>query len=96
MRVAKCFRILGTIIVIMVIFMCIPFVVPKVIGVNVYEVVTSSMAPELPVGSVVYVQTCKADEVKVGDIISFYVGTDEENIISRLYESQRSRFGPVS
>ena len=82
MRVAKCFRILGTIIVIMVIFMCIPFVVPKVIGVNVYEVVTSSMAPELPVGSVVYVQTCKADEVKVGDIISFYVGTDEENIIS--------------
>ena len=82
MRVAKCFRILGTIIVIMVIFMCIPFVVPKVIGVNVYEVVTSSMAPELPVGSVVYVQTCKADEVLVGDIISFYVGTDEENIIS--------------
>ena len=82
MRVAKCFRILGTIIVIMVIFMCIPFVVPKVIGVNAYEVVTSSMAPELPVGSVVYVQTCKADEVKVGDIISFYVGTDEENIIS--------------
>lgn len=82
MRVAKCFRILGTIIVIMVIFMCIPFVVPKVIGVNVYEVVTSSMAPELPVGSVVYVQACKADEVKVGDIISFYVGTDEENIIS--------------
>ena len=82
MRVAKCFRILGIIIVIMVIFLCIPFVVPNVIGVNVYEVVTSSMAPELPVGSVVYVQTCKADEVKVGDIISFYVGTDEENIIS--------------
>ena len=82
MRVAKCFRILGIIIVIMVIILCIPFVVPKVIGVNVYEVVTSSMAPELPVGSVVYVQTCKADEVKVGDIISFYVGTDEENIIS--------------
>ena len=82
MKIAKCFRTVGTILIIIVILLCVPLVLPKMLGYQVCEVVTGSMEPELQVGSVVYIQKCDANQIKVGDIISFYVGIDEENIIS--------------
>lgn len=82
MKIAKCFRTVGTILIIIVILLCVPLVLPKMLGYQVCEVVTGSMEPELQVGSVVYIEKCDANQIKVGDIISFYVGIDEENIIS--------------
>jgi signal peptidase len=45
---------------------------PKVLGARPFVVLTGSMAPALPVGSVALVRPVQADQVRVGDILTFY------------------------
>ena len=62
---------LGTIILVLVIISAVPVAVPRLFGYNVYSVVSGSMAPALPVGSILYVEPVPPEEVEVGDIIAF-------------------------
>lgn len=41
-------------------------------GIKPYSVLTGSMEPTYPVGSVVYIKNINAENLKVGDAISFY------------------------
>lgn len=45
---------------------------PNFFGYSMFRVLTGSMEPELPVGSMVIVKRVGAEEVKVGDIITFF------------------------
>ena len=49
-------NILGTLILFSVILLCIPVTLPKLFGYQIYDVVSGSMEPEIPVDSVVYVK----------------------------------------
>lgn len=46
--------------------------VPNVFGVSVLQVKTGSMIPEYQIGTVVVAKKVDANELKVGDVISFY------------------------
>lgn len=43
----------------------------RLFGVQVYSVISGSMEPEYPVGSLIYVKDVKPSEVQVGDVITF-------------------------
>ncbi|MDO5141280.1 MAG: signal peptidase I [Eubacteriales bacterium] len=45
---------------------------PSFAGYSLFTVMTGSMEPELPVGSLVAVKKCEPSEINAGDIISFY------------------------
>ncbi len=45
--------------------------VPGIIGLQEYEVVTGSMEPELPVGSLIFVKSIDYHQLEKGDIIAF-------------------------
>lgn len=45
---------------------------PNFFGYSMFRVLTGSMEPELPVGSMVIVKRVGAEEVKIGDIITFF------------------------
>ena len=45
---------------------------PSFAGYSLFTVMTGSMEPELPVGSLVIVKNCDPSEISEGDIISFY------------------------
>lgn len=62
---------LGTLILVGVIAAFLPLTVPKLMGYEIYEVVSGSMEPEIPVGSVLYVKAAEPEEVEAGDIIAF-------------------------
>ena len=49
---------------------------PKLFGFREYNVVSGSMTPEYPVGSMVYVKETPFEELETGDVISYYVNTD--------------------
>ena len=49
------FSILGTILLILIILLCIPATVPKLMGYKVYTVITGSMEPAILTGSLVLV-----------------------------------------
>nr|WP_304955575.1 signal peptidase I [uncultured Acetatifactor sp.] len=61
----------GTLILLGVIAAFLPLTVPRLMGYEIYEVVSGSMEPEIPVGSVIYVKAAEPDMVETGDIIAF-------------------------
>ena len=80
--VAAICSLLGTVILIIVILACLPFTIPKVLGGQIYTVVSGSMEPEIPVGSLVYVTNAKPEKIEVGDVIAFYGARDAGTIIT--------------
>ena len=65
-------RIIGTAQVIVSLLIALLVLVPQVLGYSSYVVVSPSMEPTLPVETVVYVKEVAAEDVKPGDIITFY------------------------
>ncbi|WP_090528167.1 class B sortase [Pseudobutyrivibrio sp. UC1225] len=70
----KFLKILGNCIIILVIVSCLPLAIPRIMGMQEYNVITGSMTPEIPVGSIVYVKPVDFQELAEGDIIAFDVG----------------------
>lgn len=65
-------NIVGTLILLSVILSCVPVTVPRFMGYEIYNVVSGSMEPEIPVGSVIYVEEAAPEEVQEGDVIAFW------------------------
>ena len=63
--------VLGTLILVGVIAAFFPLTVPRLMGYEIYEVVSGSMEPELPVGSMIYAKAAGPEEIGEGDIIVF-------------------------
>ena len=64
-------RFIGTFILIAVIAAFLPLTLPRAIGWEAYEVVSGSMEPEIPVGSMIYAKAAGPEEIGEGDIIVF-------------------------
>ncbi len=64
-------NVLGTLILAVTIAACLPMVVPRLFGYSLYNVVSGSMAPEIPVGSVVYVRYVSPETIGEGEVIAF-------------------------
>ena len=61
----------GTLILVAVIAALVPITVPRFMGYEVFNVVSGSMEPEIPVGSVAYIEPTDPVELEEGDVISF-------------------------
>ena len=86
-------RSLGTILLVVLIVACIPFVLPKVLGYEAYTVISGSMEPEITTGSLVYVASVKPQDVQKEDIIAFYGGRDTNAIITHRVVENRVIMG---
>lgn len=62
----------GYICMIILIVLLIPFFVPRVVGLQTFSVISGSMEPVIPTGSLIYVKEVSVDDVKKNDVISFY------------------------
>ena len=51
---------------------CLGLTVPRFVGIQTYVVVTGSMEPSIPVGSLVYAKPVEPETLQVGDVIVFY------------------------
>lgn len=74
--------ILGTLLLVVLVLACVPLTVPRMMGYHIYTVVSGSMEPEIPTGSLVYISNVEAKEVQEGDVIAFYGATDGSSIIT--------------
>ena len=68
---AKTFRIIGNILIVIVILACLPVAIPKLLGLQGYDVISGSMEPSISVGSIVYVKNVEFAELATGDVIAF-------------------------
>lgn len=75
---------LGALLIGAVVLICLPLTVPRVMGYDVYSIVSGSMEPSIPTGSLVY-----AKEVEPKDVIVFRGGRDGRTVIThRVVENQ--------
>lgn len=76
----------GTLILLGVIAAFLPLTIPRFMGYEIYEVVSGSMEPAIPVGSLLYVEEIEPEEVLPKDIIAFV--QDGSVVTHRVEENQ--------
>lgn len=80
----------STTLVVLVVIFAVLLVGVRLFDVQVYSVISGSMEPKYPVGSLIYVKSVDPSEIEVGDVITYVlpndtpsthrvVGIDEEN-----------------
>ena len=84
---------LGTALLIMLIVLCIPFTLPRFVEYQAYTVISGSMEPAIPVGSLVYIKEMEPENVLKGDIIAYYGGRDSNAIITHRVVENRVIMG---
>ncbi|MBR1780943.1 MAG: signal peptidase I [Oscillospiraceae bacterium] len=72
-------NLLGTVFLLAVIAVLLPVTLPKVMGFQVYRIVSASMEPTIPVGSIVYVEPARGSEIELNEIIAFQ---DEGSVVT--------------
>ena len=84
---------LGTALLILLIVICLPLTVPKAFHYHVYTVISGSMEPEIPTGSLVYVKNTAPSGIEKGDVIAFYGSLENGSIITHRVVSNNSVSG---
>lgn len=79
----------GTVLLVLVILLCIPVTVPRMMGYEIYTVVSGSMEPEIPVGSLVYVKYAEPAEIAEGEVIAFGSPVDAGAVITHRVSENR-------
>lgn len=78
----KICSIAGTMLIILVIVLCSLLVLPGIFGYHMYHVLSGSMEPKMPVGSLIYVQEGAPEDVEEEDVIAFYSSLEDTGIIT--------------
>ena len=86
---------LGTLILIILIIVCIPLTVPKFLGYQLYTVVTGSMEPEIPVGSLVVIKESDPKDAQPEEVVAFYGVRDSEAIVTHRVVENRVIMGQL-
>ena len=98
---------IGTLLILAVIIMLLPVTVPRLLGFKVYNVVSGSMTPAIPQGSMVLVKPVEWNSVNPGDVIAFEregtvvahrvvaVQREEESFITKGDANELEDFNPV-
>ncbi|MBO4888165.1 MAG: signal peptidase I [Firmicutes bacterium] len=79
-------NVLGVAILLFTIVISLPLALPRFLGYDVYNVVSGSMQPAIPIGSVIYVQPYDPVKIKTDDVIAFYV--ENTVIVHRVMENK--------
>lgn len=72
----KVWNIVSTVLVVLVVLLAVALVGVRLVGIKTYAVVSGSMEPIYPTGSLLYVKSVDAGELQVGDAITFMVDED--------------------
>ncbi|MDO4400843.1 MAG: signal peptidase I, partial [Coriobacteriia bacterium] len=83
-------NVFGVLLLVAVIGLCAPLTIPMIAGYQVYDVVSGSMEPEIPVGSAVYVKATDPVTIEVGDVIAYQ---DEKGVVSHRVTVNRTSLG---
>ena len=84
-------NLIGTLILIGAIVVGLALAVPKVAGIQSYVVVSGSMEPEIPAGSLVLVDEAVPEEIAEGEVIAFTSEKDKSVVVThRVIENDKT------
>ena len=84
---------LGTVLLILLVILCLPLTLPRVMGYNIYTVISGSMEPAIPTGSLVYIEGAQPEDIEAGDVIAFYGARDSAAVITHRVVENNTLMG---
>lgn len=75
-KIKKIWDIISTALVVIAVIFAILLVGVRLFGIQVFSVISGSMEPEYPVGSLIYVKDVDPSEVEVNDVITYILPND--------------------
>ena len=81
-RAGRILGAVGTTMIVIVVLLCCLLVLPKFFGYQMYHVLSGSMEPEIPVGSLICVREGTPEEVPDEAVIAFYGSLEDSGIIT--------------
>lgn len=90
---AAVLSILGTVLLAALVAVCLPLTVPRLFGYHIYSVISGSMEPAIPTGSLVYIKNMEPEEMQEGDVIAFYGARDSAAVITHRVVENRVVMG---
>lgn len=88
-------RLSGTLLLSGLLVFCIPLTVPRLFGYHIYSVISGSMEPSIPVGSLLYIQEAAPEALLEGEVIAFYGAGDSAAIITHRITKNRVVMGEL-
>ena len=79
----KAARIVVDILIALYVILVVPVSVCGFVGIHPYAVTSGSMAPSIPVGSMVFAKETSFDDLKEGDVITYMI-SDDETVTHRI------------
>ena len=92
---AKGMQVLGTGLLIALVLVCLPLTLPRMFGYHIYSVISGSMEPEIPVGSLLYIKETEPEGMEEGEVIAFYGMADAGAIITHRVVENRVVMGEL-
>lgn len=86
-KVSKLCNILGSLIIGLIILTCMPMALPRLFGVQIFNIISGSMEPALPIGSAIYVVQKNPQEMQTGDVMAFWV--EDEVVAHRVIKNEQ-------
>lgn len=80
-RVSVIISLINTVLLLMVVLIALPIAVPRAFGYQPYTVISGSMEPAIPIGSLAYVKNCDPVGIAEGEVAAFYKDGDPGTII---------------
>lgn len=90
MKKSKLCNYIASLLICIVIIIAIPLVIPKLFGYQIYGVLSGSMEPEYPVGSVIYVEDIAPANIHVKDVITFKMSAQSDVVATHRVVSINS------
>ena len=91
--VAAVCSVLGTLLLIIIVATYLPITIPRAFGYEIYTVISGSMEPAVPTGSLVYIKYVEPKEIVEGDVIAFYGSGADGSIITHRVVSNSAAMG---
>lgn len=85
--IGRILDIIGTLLIIAAIVLCLMLAVPRLLGIQSYTVLTGSMEPSIPVGSLIYAKYTEPQTLAEGDVIVFNDSNASIPVTHRVVEN---------
>lgn len=85
--IGRVLDIIGTLLIIAAIVLCLMLAVPRLLGIQSYTVLTGSMEPSIPVGSLIYAKYTEPQTLAEGDVIVFNDSNASIPVTHRVVEN---------
>ena len=87
--------IVSSLLLLALVLLCLPLTIPRLFGCQIYSVISGSMEPAIPTGSLVFIMEGSPEDAQTDDVIAFYGALDSASIITHRVVENRVLMGEL-